>query len=112
MTRQFFSYYKEYCSYPMQEQKNRRTKWLAEQLFMFAIHPNPSEKSSASEQEANCRSVAKKRKGLTVVCVYRDIEKYRVKNKLVEPSGTRSDRHSLLTMLRDASKGGFGTHRD
>ena len=64
------------------------------------------EKASPTEQEADCRSLAKE-KGLTVVRVYRDIEKYRVKNKLVEPSGLRSDRPGLLAMLKDAARGEF-----
>ena len=63
-------------------------------------------KASPNEQEADCRSLAKE-KGLVVVRVYRDIEKYRVKNKLVEPSGLRSDRPGLLAMLKDAAKGEF-----
>ena len=46
-------------------------------------------------------------KGLDVVRVYRDTEKYRVGNKLVEPSGSRSDRPGLLAMLNDASKDEF-----
>ncbi|NJC98408.1 MAG: hypothetical protein FIB03_19100 [Anaerolineae bacterium] len=41
---------------------------------------------------------------LTVTHVYRDVEKYRVGNKLVEPSGSRSDRPGLLTMLKDATR--------
>lgn len=44
---------------------------------------------------------------MTVTHVYRDIEKYRVKKKLVEPSGTRSDRPRLLAMLGDAARGEF-----
>ncbi|MGB7876317.1 MAG: recombinase family protein, partial [Anaerolineales bacterium] len=64
------------------------------------------EKASPTEQEVDCRSLAKE-KGLTVVRVYQDIEKYRVKNKLVEPSGLRSDRPGLLAMLQDASKSEF-----
>jgi len=64
------------------------------------------EKASPAEQEADCRSLAKDN-GLTVVRVYRDVEKYRVKKKLVEPSGLRSDRPGLLAMLKDAAKGEF-----
>jgi DNA invertase Pin-like site-specific DNA recombinase len=50
-----------------------------------------------------------KGKRLIVVRVYRDIEKYRVKNKLVEPSGTRADRPGLRATLEDAPKGDFDT---
>lgn len=60
-------------------------------------------KSSPSEQEGDCQTLAKE-KGLQVVRVYRDVEKYRVANKLVEPSGSRSDRLGLLAMLKDASR--------
>lgn len=63
-------------------------------------------KSSPSEQESDCQTLAKE-KGLQVVQVYRDVEKYRVGNKLVEPSGTRSDRPSLQAMLKDAARDKF-----
>ena len=42
-----------------------------------------------------------------MVRVYRDVEKYRVGNKLVEPSGSRSDRPGLFDMLKDATKDEF-----
>ena len=60
-----------------------------------------AEKSSPDEQEADCRNIANEH-GLTVVAIYRDTNKYRVKKKLVEPSGTRIDRPGLVTMLKDA----------
>jgi DNA invertase Pin-like site-specific DNA recombinase len=41
------------------------------------------EKASPAEQESDCLLLAKE-KGLVVIRVYQDIEKYRVKNKLVE----------------------------
>jgi len=63
--------------------------------------------SSPIEQESDCRRLAEE-KGLQVVHVYRDVEKYRVGNKLVEPSGSRSDRPGLLAMLNDATKDEFG----
>ena len=65
-----------------------------------------AEKSSPDEQEADCRKIANE-KGLTVVAVYRDTSKYRAKSKLVEPSGTRTDRPGLVTMLKDAAAGKF-----
>jgi len=61
------------------------------------------ERSSPVEQESDCRRLAKE-KGLQVVRVYRDVEKYRVGNKLVEPSGSRSDRPGLFDMLKDAAR--------
>jgi DNA invertase Pin-like site-specific DNA recombinase len=63
-------------------------------------------KSSPSEQEGDCQTLAKE-KGLQVVRVYRDVDKYRVSGKLVEPSGSRSDRPGLLDMLKDAAKDKF-----
>jgi DNA invertase Pin-like site-specific DNA recombinase len=42
-----------------------------------------------------------------VVRVYRDVEKYWVGNRLVEPSGSRSNRPSLLAMLKVASRDEF-----
>jgi site-specific DNA recombinase len=75
-------------------------------IYVRTSSESQAEKSSPAEQEADCRRLASE-KGLTVVRVYRDIEKYRVKNKLVEPSGSRSDRPGLLNMLKDASKGEF-----
>ncbi len=63
-------------------------------------------KSSPSEQESDCQMLAQE-KGLQVVHIYRDVEKYRVENRLVEPSGSRSDRPGLLSMLKDASRDEF-----
>ncbi len=63
-------------------------------------------KASPSEQEFDCHTLAKQ-KGLQVVRVYRDVEKYRVGNKLVEPSGSRSDRPALQSMLNDAARDKF-----
>jgi hypothetical protein len=48
-----------------------------------------------------------KRKRITVVYVYRDIEKYRAKNKLIELSGTRVENLGLLATLKDESKRKF-----
>ena len=75
-------------------------------IYVRTSSEHQGEKSSPAEQEADCRQLAKE-KGLTVTHVYRDIEKYRVKTKLVEPSGTRSDRPGLLAMLSDAARGEF-----
>ena len=75
-------------------------------IYVRTSSEHQGEKSSPAEQEADCRQFAKE-KGLTVTHVYRDIEKYRVKKKLVEPSGTRSDRPRLLAMLGDAARGEF-----
>lgn len=63
-------------------------------------------KVSPEAQEADCRVLAE-RQGYPVVAVYRDVEKYRVGSKLVEPSGTRADRPGLRAMLADARAGNF-----
>ena len=44
---------------------------------------------------------------MQVVHVYRDLEKYRVGNKLIEPSGSRSDRPALQSMLKAAARDEF-----
>lgn len=75
-------------------------------IYVRTSSEHQGEKSSPAEQEADCRQLAAE-KGLIVVNVYRDIEKYRAKTKLVEPSGTRSDRPGLLAMLSDASRDAF-----
>ena len=77
-------------------------------IYVRVSSEHQGEKSSPVEQEADCRKLAEE-KGLNVVRVYRDVEKYRSKNKLVEPSGTRYDRPGLLAILKDAEKGDFDT---
>jgi len=62
--------------------------------------------SSPIEQEADCRCLAEEI-GLQVIGIYRDVEKYRVGNRLVEPSGSRSDRPALRSMLKDATRDTF-----
>jgi len=66
-------------------------------IYIRTSSETQGEKSSPVEQE----------KGLNVVRVYRDVEKYRVGNKLVEPSGGRSDRPALQAMLKDAARDEF-----
>jgi DNA invertase Pin-like site-specific DNA recombinase len=75
-------------------------------IYVRTSSEHQGEKSSPTEQEADCRQLAAD-KGLVVVNVYRDIEKYRVRTKLVEPSGTRSDRPGLLDMLKAAARDEF-----
>ena len=75
-------------------------------IYVRTSSEHQGEKSSPAEQETDCRRLADEQ-GLVIVNVYRDIEKYRVKRKLVEPSGTRSDRPGLVAMLEDASRGEF-----
>lgn len=55
-------------------------------IYIRTSSEKQGEKFSPLEQEADCRRLAQE-KGLDVVHVFRDVEKYRVGNKLVEPSG-------------------------
>jgi DNA invertase Pin-like site-specific DNA recombinase len=75
-------------------------------IYIRISSQTQGENSSPVEQEADCRSLAQE-KGLQVFRVYRDVEKYRVGNKLVEPLGIRSDRPGLFDMLKDAAKDKF-----
>ena len=75
-------------------------------IYIRSSSETQGEKSIPIEQEADCCRLAEE-KGLKVVRAYRDVEKYHVKNKLVEPSGTRSDRPGLLSMLKDATRDEF-----
>lgn len=75
-------------------------------IYIRTSSESQGEKSSPVEQEADCQRLAQER-GLNVVRVYRDAEKYRVGSKLVEPSGSRSDRPGLLAMLKDATRDEF-----
>lgn len=71
-------------------------------IYVRTSSEQQGEKCSPAEQESDCRQYAEKL-GLVVVNVYRDVERYRVKNKWVEPSGTRYDCPAMLAMLRDAA---------
>jgi site-specific DNA recombinase len=75
-------------------------------IYIRTSSETQSEKSSPVEQEADCRRLAEE-KGLDVVQVYQDVEKYRVGNRLVEPSGSRFDRPGLLAMLKAVSRDEF-----
>ena len=75
-------------------------------VYVRTSSETQGENSSPVEQEADCLHLAQEN-GLKVVRVYRDVEKYRVGNKLVEPSGSRSDRPGLLAMLKDATRDKF-----
>lgn len=77
-------------------------------IYVRTSSEHQAEKASPDEQEADCRKLAAEQ-GLIVVGVYRDIEKYRVKRRLVEPSGTRADRPGLVAILNDAAAGQFDT---
>jgi DNA invertase Pin-like site-specific DNA recombinase len=67
-------------------------------IYVRTSSEHQGEKSSPDEQEADCRELAAQH-GSAIVKVYRDISKYRVKSRLVDPSGTRTDRPGLVSLL-------------
>jgi len=75
-------------------------------IYVRTSSEQQGEKSSPEEQERDCRQLAEEQ-GLEVVGVFQDVTKYRVKKKLVEPSGTRVDRPGLLAMMAAAGRGEF-----
>jgi len=75
-------------------------------IYIRTSSQTQGENFSPIEQEADCRRLAAE-KGLQMVRIYRDVEKYRVGNRLVEPSGSRSDRPALQSMLKDAPRDKF-----
>ena len=75
-------------------------------IYIRTPSETQGEKSSPVEQEVDCRRLAEE-KGLDVIRVYSDVEKYRIGNRLVKPSGGRSDRPGLLAMLKDATRDTF-----
>jgi site-specific DNA recombinase len=87
--------------------RDRQVAQLAA-IYIRTSSEHQAEKASPEEQEADCRRLAEEH-GLTVVDVYRDIERYRAGKRLVDPSGTRVDRPALVAMLKDAAAGKFGT---
>lgn len=75
-------------------------------IYIRTSSETQGKKSSPIEQEADCQHLAHE-KGLQVIRIYQDVEKYRVGNRLVEPSGSRSDRPALQSMLKDATRNKF-----
>lgn len=75
-------------------------------IYVRVSSEKQAEKVSPQAQERDCRAYCEER-GYVVVAVYRDIEKYRVNGRLVEPSGTRQDRPQLRKMLTEADGRAF-----
>lgn len=75
-------------------------------IYIRTSSERQAEKASPQAQEQDSRDYCKG-KGYKVVEVYRDLERYRVGRRLVEPSGTRNDRPAYKRMLADASAGRF-----
>lgn len=77
-------------------------------IYIRTSSEHQAEKASPEEQERDCRALADLH-DMTVVAVYRDTERYRAKTRLVDPSGTRTDRPALQRLLQDAERGQFST---
>lgn len=77
-------------------------------IYVRTSSEHQAEKASPEEQERDCRQLAAEH-GLEVVEIFRDVQKYRVKGKLVDPSGTRADRPGLVAMIAAAERGEFDT---
>ena len=75
-------------------------------IYIRVSTEKQAEKVSPDAQEQDGREYAEKQ-GYRVVAVYRDIERYRVGGRMVEPSGTRRDRPGLKAMLAGAYAGNF-----
>ena len=75
-------------------------------IYLRTSTERQAEKVSPQEQEAACRKLAE-RLGYAVGMVYRDIERYRVRGRMVEPGGSRADRPALRQMLADGKAGNF-----
>ncbi len=75
-------------------------------IYIRVSTSDQSDTYAPDGQETDCRKRAQE-EGIEIVAVYRDIQRYRAKNKWVEPSGRRADRPGLLAMLEDAKQGQF-----
>lgn len=75
-------------------------------IYIRTSTERQGDKVSPDEQEKACRQLADEQ-GYKIVEVYRDIEKYKVGKKMVEPSGTRADRPAFKKMIADGYQGKF-----
>lgn len=75
-------------------------------IYVRVSSERQADRVSPEAQEADGIAYCAAR-GYVVVEIYRDVEKYRVGRRLVEPSGTRVDRPQLKRMLADARTGRF-----
>jgi DNA invertase Pin-like site-specific DNA recombinase len=75
-------------------------------LYVRVSSERQGERVSPEAQEDDARALCE-RQGYQIVAVYRDIEKYRIGKRLVEPSGTRADRPGLRAMLAAARRDEF-----
>lgn len=75
-------------------------------IYIRVSTQEQADRVSPAEQENDCRQLCAT-KGYAVARVYRDIEKYKSNGRVVEPSGTRSDRPQFRAMINDAREDRF-----
>ncbi len=73
-------------------------------IYIRVSTERQADKVSPETQEADCRDYCINH-GYEIIDIYRDIERYRSSGKMVEPSGTRSDRPQFKRMLADIDSG-------
>ncbi len=73
-------------------------------LYLRTSTERQAERVSPEAQLADCQSYALSR-SYTVTAVYQDTERYRVRGRLVEPSGTRADRPQFARLIADGQAG-------
>jgi len=62
-------------------------------IYIRVSSERQAEKASPQEQEKDCKAYCESHR-YQIVAIYRDIERYRVGKRLVEPSGERADSRS------------------
>jgi len=75
-------------------------------IYIRVSTEKQAEKASPEAQENDCRKYCADH-DYEVVAVYKDIERYRLGRKMVEPSGSRADRPGLKAILEGARAGQF-----
>jgi DNA invertase Pin-like site-specific DNA recombinase len=75
-------------------------------IYIRVSSERQADKVSPEAQERDCLDYCLSHE-YQVTEIYRDIEKYRVGGRMVEPSGTRADRPQLRRLLADADAGLF-----
>jgi site-specific DNA recombinase len=87
-----------------QNWKVKMTKRAAIYVRVSSTRQAAEDRVSSQAQLDDCRQYAKKQ-GYQLVAEISDINKYRSKGRLVEPSGTRKDRPGYLQLIRMTKAG-------
>jgi DNA invertase Pin-like site-specific DNA recombinase len=88
----------------MARQKAQAPKRAAIYVRVSSERQAAEDRVSPRVQLEDCRTLAKQR-GYVIVAEFSDVRKYRLRGRLVEPSGTRKDRPGYLELLRLARRG-------